>query len=51
MKLLVKIFLINLMTVTTILYGTKEPTSDAFIVHAHHDYTEFHAKLGKDYFR
>jgi len=51
MKILVKILIVNLMTVTTILYGTQNPVNDTLTVHAHHNKTNYHAGLRNDYFR
>jgi len=47
MKVFVKIFLINLMTITTIIYGTKDPATDALNVHVSHNKNELHAELIK----
>jgi len=51
MKVLIKILIVNLMTVTTILYGTQKPVNDTLTVYAYHNKTDYHAELRNDYFR
>ena len=52
MNVFTKIILINLMTVTTIIYGNKENKSETFLHSQEYvNQTELHAEISNGYFR